>query len=80
MTTIPVETSDVPVESGINKLKRFVIKHKTTLILGTALAASVTLSLVRKPLLPPPSDANWYALTHEDVEYLNNLLEEDQKL
>ena len=75
MTNPTVETPDAPVESRVDKLMSYANKHKTTIILGAALAASVTLNFVRNPLLPPLADANWYALTHEDVKYLNALLE-----
>lgn len=62
----------------IARVKRFFAKHKTEFILGAALAASVTLNVVRKPF-PEIEDAKWYALTKDDTEYLNRLLENDQE-
>lgn len=73
MTNSP-ETTDINIESNTNKIKDFVVKHKTTLALSAALAVSVTLNVVRKPM-PKIADANWYALTSDDVKYLNGLLE-----
>jgi hypothetical protein len=76
MSASSPETSELPVESNTDKLKNFVIKHKTTIALSAALAVSVTVNVIRKPM-PKIADATWYALTHEDVTYLNRLLEND---
>lgn len=73
------ENATVAIEVDTNKIKQFFAKHKTTIILGTALAVSVAINVVRTPF-PKIADANWYALSHDDVEYLNTLLEDDQKL
>jgi hypothetical protein len=73
----PEIAPDSTVSDITKKVKRTFAKHKTTVVLGVALAASVTINVVRKPM-PKIADANWYALTHEDTKYLNGLLEADQ--
>lgn len=64
-------------EMRTNKLKKFVGKHKTSIALGAALAASLVAHALRPPMRL--ADASAYYITDEDVEYINRLLEADQK-
>lgn len=60
----------------IDRMKKSLHKHKPSLILGAALAASLTMNVL---LVRRPEHVCAYDLNSDDVAYLNRLLEEDQK-
>ena len=77
MTTDPTAKSVTSDVSRIDKVKATLNKNKTTIVLGTALAASLTLNYL---LSLQPAGTTKYFLTPEDVKYLNGLLAQDQAL
>lgn len=58
------------------RLQKAVIKHKITIVMGAALAASLALNVLQSMT---PEGTTKYFLTPEDVGYLNDLMDEDQK-
>lgn len=77
MTNDPIVENEIvsPNVTPFFKIKKALVDHKTNILLGTALAASLALNILQSI---KPEGTQKYFLTSEDVTYLNELLEEDQ--
>jgi hypothetical protein len=78
MTTDPI-TDHIIIDTTVGRIDRFkkaLAKHKAEIALGAALAVSLAFNYLQAL---QPEGTTKYFLTPEDVDYLNGLLEEDQK-
>ena len=76
------ENTDVIVEINPSQIKKFLTKHKTTIVLGAALAVSVTLNVVQKAMVLPGSLGDWelHYVSPEALACLEEHMSEDTPL